>query len=57
MALNASHVTLREEISTGIRSLFYVITPAESSFKDIGEVPEYVEKVCYMHALSHLLCL
>ena len=32
-------------VSKGVRSLFYVYTPGESSFESLNEVPRYVTKV------------
>ena len=42
---NPADFNLAEEISVGVRSLFYVVTPGESSFQTLPEVPKYVDKV------------
>jgi len=37
----------------GLRMMFYLITPNESSFATPGEVPDYLDKVAHTHAHTH----
>ena len=49
-------------VSTGIRSLFFMLTPNESSFEKVEDVPQYVEQVgtdslsVTFHMCDGLLC-
>ena len=40
-----SHDVWTHPVSLGFRSLFYALTPAESSFQNVDQVPKYVSKV------------
>lgn len=46
-----SNITL----ATRMQRLFYVVTPAESMFKTLDEVPNYVaEASLFFHFLQHM---
>ena len=52
----ANNTTLENDlwkhpVSIGIRSLFYVVTPSETSFEKIEDVPNYVAKVSVLSAI------
>lgn len=41
------------KVSTGLRRLFYAVTPAETSFPTVDKVPKYVDEASDM---IHMLC-
>ena len=40
----------RHPASIGFRSLFYAVTPGESSFEKIEDVPDYISKVSFLYS-------
>ena len=49
----------RPSVAEGFRSLFYALSPAESSFKDVSQVPKYMDTVSkiFGNVISvHILC-
>ena len=45
------------KVSTGLRRLFYAVTPAETSFPTVDKVPKYVDEVSDMRMmLINILC-
>lgn len=47
-------------VSTGVRAMFYMLTPNESSFQKVEDVPQYVQQVgaatrTHLHKLVSLV--
>ena len=38
-------------ISLGVRRLFYVVTPNETSFEKLEDVPDYLNEVCKLNPI------
>ena len=45
------------KVSTGLRRLFYAVTPAETSFPTVDKVPKYVDEVSDMKMIYKPLML
>ena len=39
--------SLPKDVSLSLRTFFYAVTPGETSFEKIGDVPNYVDRVSY----------
>ena len=37
--------------SLGVRRLFYVVTPNETSFEKLEDVPDYLNEVCQLNPI------